>query len=147
MKSETPQTNAAWDDSDPLKKLSDKDRREFAERIELELIAAEKNLADAQVDIAEEIKQGEIYKSRLLRHNFDIEKLIRKCVLVGDICDPQEVADNIREYFKTLSSPPDVQPDGPCITHTQIKCQTNEADASDGAAVPSRAAGGEDSKL
>jgi hypothetical protein len=33
----------------------------------------------------------------------DAEALIRECVPGGDICDPQQVADNIREYFGRLS--------------------------------------------
>ena len=84
----------------------------------------------------------------MINHNFDIEKLIIKCVPGGDICDPQEVADNIREYFKTLSSSPDVQPDGPRGDAKYTKeCQTNEAAPMSGYAVPSRAAGGEEKKL
>lgn len=30
--------------------------------------------------------------------SIDVEKLIAACVPGGDICDPQEVADNIRRY-------------------------------------------------
>lgn len=33
----------------------------------------------------------------------DAEALIRECVPGGSICDPQQVADNIREYFSRLS--------------------------------------------
>jgi hypothetical protein len=33
----------------------------------------------------------------------DAEALIRECVPGGSICDPQQVADNIREYFGRLS--------------------------------------------
>jgi hypothetical protein len=33
----------------------------------------------------------------------DAEALIRECVPGGDICDPQQVADNIRDYFGRLS--------------------------------------------
>jgi hypothetical protein len=37
MKTETPRTDAAWDESNPLQKLSEKERREFAGKLELEL--------------------------------------------------------------------------------------------------------------
>ena len=79
--------------------------------------------------------------------NIDVEKLICKCVPGGDICDPQEVADSIREYFESLSSLSDVQPDGPRSFNSVCGCQTNEAAPMSGYAVPSRAAGGEEKKL
>ena len=79
--------------------------------------------------------------------NIDVEKLICKCVPGGDICDPQEVADSIREYFESLSSLSDVQPDGPRSFNSVCGCQTNEAAPMSGYAVPSRAAGGEDQKI
>jgi hypothetical protein len=53
-----------------------------------------------------------LYEPRNLKHGTklyagappaDAEALIRECVPGGDICDPQQVADNIREYFGRLS--------------------------------------------
>ena len=70
-----------------------------------------------------------------------LDETIKMCKLGNFAC--QKMATCYKFHLKKLSSSPDVQPDGPCIANTQIKCQTNEAAASDGASVPSRAAGGE----
>lgn len=45
MNTPTPKTDAAWDDSDPLHKLSDNEKKEFARKLEQERDEAKTQLA------------------------------------------------------------------------------------------------------
>ena len=144
MKTETPRTDAI----EPYCVRYDLETKEikgeyvpsdFARTLELELNAALKAnsiLRSAMYDIQEnDINDGGIAEKALTLSSLDEKGHMAAMPDIAVGCNPR------------ISSSPDVQPDGPCIDHTQIKCQTNEADASDGAAVPSRAAGGEEKKL
>ena len=51
MKTETPRTDAAWDESSPLQKLSEKERREFAGQLERELRDARQQMIGLRREI------------------------------------------------------------------------------------------------
>ena len=144
MKTETPRTDAI----EPYCVRYDLETKEikgeyvpsdFARTLELELNAALKAnsiLRSAMYDIQEnDINDGGIAEKALTLSSLDEKGHMAAMPDIAVGCNPR------------ISSSPDVQPDGPCIAHTQIKCQTNEAAPMSGYAVPSRAAGGEEKKL
>ena len=64
-----------------------------------------------------------------LRELLNPEKIIQSCVPGGSICDPQEVADSIREYFRTSPSPIRTQTKtdyGNCIYQTTENLHRNK---------------------